>query len=299
MNTIDLYLGNTLKRFTGPSNWSEVTAHQAIGLMRVREQVEGNFSVLFPALQLIYGMKRRDQRWLFDRAFLKRRGYEDEAIVYTVDLGNSLLETLLWVGDIDPAAEFPVPQFRLHDFKFGRPSVWLRHRTVYAGPSAGLGTSTFAEFISAYKAYQDRNWAQLTAVLYRPVNPDALPGHDVRQPFDAYSVEARATRFKQLDPALLSLVQFNFSCTMLLLQRAFKYVFPAEEEPTDQVPTKVRFGKPQKATWLDVAIGMAKLDVTKIEQIEQTNVYLALKVLNEQSRQAAELEAELEKLKKK
>lgn len=255
--------------------------------MRFRNQVQQQPETLFVVLRLLYGMKPRHQRWLYDASFLQRQGVAEDDRELILEQGQNLLDTLNWIGQEDDQATFP-KRFRLYDFQFGSPLVLLRRcafRTMYKGPGEGLRDCSFEEFMFADKAYRDGDLPRLAAILYRP------RVHDERVPLDRSQVEARTRLFGRLDPALLERIAFSYSCTLSLLQRIFKYVF-LKSQPSD-------VDKKPSGNWLDVAIGMAKLDVTKIREIEQINVYLALKVLNEQSRQAEEMEKEIEKMKRK
>jgi len=254
--------------------------------MRLRAVVDSKPESLFVALPLLYGLKRRHQPWLFDINFLRRQGIDEEHLPQLLEHGQNLLNTLTWIGDVDPDATFP-KLFRRFDFHYGTPLVWFRqltNRTRYHGPESGLGNCQFDEFMAADRAYRDGNLPMLAAILYRPLKA----GH--RTPLDLKECQARAVLFAALEPALLERIRFAFGCTMLNLQRIFKHVFPKSEESTADKNKK-------PGTWLDVAIGMAKFDVTKIRDIEQINLYLALKVLNEQIKQAEAMESNLAKMK--
>ncbi|GAB3550519.1 hypothetical protein [Spirosoma fluminis] len=281
--------------FSGPSSWKELTDAQQVALMRIRNQVSTKHEVLFAALRMLYGMKKRHQRWLFDDTFLRYKGLSDEDRALTLQQGISLLDTLSWIAEDDADAVF-VKRFRRYSFQFGSPLVLVKrcfNRTLYVGPGEGLRDCTFEEFMYADKAFKDNNWPRLAAVLYRP----RAAGSAERIPLDTKQIEKREALFTSLDPALLERIAFSHACTLMLLQRAFRFVFPKNQ--SSEEPTAGKSNKKSSDTWLDVAIGMAKHDVTKIPEIEKTNVYLALKVLNDQIRQAEEMDAQLESMKKK
>lgn len=295
--------------FSGPADWSEVSPRHAIGLMRLRAILStrtdtGIPEALFPALRLLYGLKPRHQRWLFDAHFLRTIGLSaDEPTVSlehgsgdgeretALKLGQSLIDTIRWVADTDPGTRFVVPSFRLFDYRFGTLPVLLgrlRHRQVYYAPADALGDSTFEEFASADKAYRDKNLPMLAAILYRPGQTGE------REALNPKSLKVRAARFAHLEPALLHLIAEHYESTKQYLQSCFKHVFPKNLTSDGEKAKKTDKG----GNWLDVAICMAKLDATKIREIEQLNLYLALKVLNEQLRQAEEMEAAVEKMRK-
>lgn len=293
MNTFELHIPGKTIAFSGPSAWHELSDHQTVALMRLRRQVAAKPETLYVGLQLLYGLKRSQLRWLFDERFLRRKGLDELSRLEALELGQNLLATLTWIGQEDAEASFP-KQFRLHDFKYGTLGVLLKRlvaNTVYLAPQAGLGDCTFEEFMFADRAFGESRLPELAAILCRPEDPQK-PGR--RLPLDRAEVDARAALFAQLDPALLERIAFGFGCTKLLLQRAFPLVFPhsTESEPGTN-PKKA------KGNWLDVAVNMAKLDVTKVNQVERVNLYLALKVLNDQIRQAEEMEQKLETMRKK
>ncbi|QIP14749.1 hypothetical protein G8759_20070 [Spirosoma aureum] len=293
MNTLELYIKGKLHRFSGPSSWSELSNQQAVSLMRLRAQVQTKPETLFVAIKLLYGMNHRQQQWLFDERFLRRKKLDEESILLTLDMGQQLLDSLDWIGQDDSAASFPA-SFQLYDYQFGTPRIWLKrllHKQRYAGPKAALSSCTFAEFMFADKAFREGKLALMAAILYRPVLIDAP---EEPQPLDRDGIEARARLFARLDAALLERIAFAYGSTLLLLQRSFGLVFPQKTESDTTAKKSKKAGN-----WLDVAIGMAKLDVTKVALVEKTNLYLALKVLNEQLWQAEEMERQLEKMKTK
>ncbi|RYC69819.1 MULTISPECIES: hypothetical protein [Spirosoma] len=286
MNTIELWIKGKARLFSGPSGWAELSEQQAIQMTRVRLSIQDHQERVFVALRVLYGMKPRDQRWLFDAAFLRRQGLSPEAIDLTLSIGGQLLDTLAWIGE--PDARFP-RRFRVYDFQFGTPRVWLGrlgNRQIFSGPAEALSDCTFEDFMFAEKAFRSNNRPLLAAVLCRPLGKG-------RPALDKDRVANYVSRFARLDPALLERFYFGFGSSLLVLKRHFPQVF----DPPGGSSTNS--GKPTSGSWLDVAINMAKLDVTKIRDIEQTNLYLALKVLNEQIRQADEMKQQLEAVKKR
>lgn len=293
MNRFDLRIRGKQHTFTGPSCWAELSPKQLTALMRLRAQVGEEPGMLFPVLTLLYGMKVRQLRWLFDESFLLRQGFSEENVQLTLQQGHALLETLGWIGRNEGLAAFPIRRFRRYDFHFGTPRIWLKrclNRKRYRAPGEALENATFAEFMCADKAYKDKNWPLLAAVLYRPNMPVAR-GLDPRQVFEPQLADARATAFAELDPALLDAIAAGYEDTLRTLQRVFVNVFQTADE--NDAKAKVA------GNWLDVAVGMAKLDVTKIREIEQTNLYLALKVLDRQIREADEMDEKIEQLKQR
>lgn len=289
MNSIELRVNARRYTFSGPSGWAELTTRQAVAITRLRQRVGRQPETLFTTLQLLYGIKPRQQRWLFDDDFLRRKGLPETNRLLILAQGQELLDSLRWIGETNPAPVFP-PSFRRYDYRFGTGAVLIRKlfcRTCYRGPAEGLGTATFETFIAADKAYRDGNLPRLAAVLYASRQGE--------------SQQHREALFASLEPALLHLIADRFASTLLHLQRCFKFVFPEKlSSKTENVgkPHLSFFDNGQTGTWLDVAIGMAKMDVTKIPEIEQTNLYLALKVLNEQLRQATQMETEIAKMKR-
>ena len=297
MNTIEIYISPkrgkpSVLHLIGPSCWKELSHRQAIALTRLRTRVDAQPETLFVALRLLYRLKPRHQRWLFDVNFLRTQSVPADELPLLLEHGQNMLDTLHWIGQEDSDASF-LQCFRRYDFHYGTPRIWIKqalNRTPYQGPADGLGNSTFAEFMAADKAYRAGNLPLLAAVLYRPAEASGE-----RIAFDDKAAKARAVLFADLEPALLDRIAFSFGCTMLNLQRIFRHVFP--KKPTAEEVHAEKTDKTNPGTWLDVAIGMAKFDVTKIHEIERINLYLALKVLNEQIKQADLMEAHLEKMK--
>lgn len=296
MNTFGLSIKGRLRNYAGPSCWKELTDRQSVVVMRVRTQVAQDRSCLFPLLKILYGMPFGVQRWLFDDIYLRRKGLEWDEIDTTLRKGQLLLDSLNWIGQDDADAVFPV-RFRRYSFQYGSPAVLLRqliNRRRYFGPGPGLENCTFEEFMFADLAFQKRDWAKLAAVLYRPAG--SLP-QDNREPFDRYQVEARSQQFAALDAALLERIAFGYACTLVRLKKFFPLIF---QSPTDTQGESAGQKSTQKQnTWLDVAINMVKLDVTRVAEVEKQNLYLALKVLNEQIRQGEEMQEQIDKMNQK
>jgi hypothetical protein len=284
MNTIELYIRGKRKVFSGPSCWAELTPRQAVGVARLKASAADQPELLFAGLRLLYGMKPSHQRWLFDRLFLLRKKLSAEQIEKALLQGQSLLDTLLWLGEPDPEARFMVQRFRRLDFHYGRPGILLRRLIDfrrYYGPADAMTESSFGEFMFAEAAFSTGNRALLAAVLYRPKG----------EVFSRQRVDARLKRFTGLDAGLLGCIEQNYLDTKRRLQRRFPNVFPAHLSESSSTPAA-----PAKPTnWLEIAIGLAKLDPTKIPDIEKQNLYLVLKVLDEQIRQADELDRQLAK----
>ncbi|QIP15696.1 hypothetical protein G8759_25210 [Spirosoma aureum] len=298
MNTFELYISTQRGAgfrlpFTGPSSWDEVSVKQAVAIMRWRAVANSQPATQFAVLQMLYQMKPKQQRWLFDERFLRQQGLDDDDRATFLEYGQSVIDLIRWAGETEPGADFLVKKFRRFDFRYGTPGVLLRrlwYRKQYFAPAEALGDCTFEEFICAEKAYRTDKLAELATVLYRPQRQGE------REAFSSKTLAERTALFADLDPALLQLIASQFDASLQYLQSCFRYVFPKKQVIEGaEVP---KTNKPA-GNWLDVAINMAKLDATKVGLIEQLNLYLALKVLNEQMRQADELEKQLEKAKNK
>jgi hypothetical protein len=289
-------------RYSGPANWGEVNPAQAVGLFRFRRLITQEPASLFPALKLLYGMQPKHQRWLFDGDLLRKQGMVDpepmpefddvgEYIIpdriLTLQMGLKLIDTVRWVGLTEPGHDWIVKSFSPLDFKYGSVPIELKrvmNQMRFYAPSAGLGDATFREFMLADKAFEDRNLTRLAAILYRPGSPGK------RNELDVDTMDGRARVLAIAEPALLELIASQFQACKEYLRKCFPHVFLRAEEGAQQSNTGGKRGN-----WLDVAINMAKLDATKVPQIEQLDLYLAMKVLDEQMRQAEELEAEMQK----
>lgn len=284
MNQLELTINGKRYRYCGPSTYAELSPRQAVGLARLRTNLRNEPGMQIAALKLIYGIGRRQLRWLFDEPYLRYHGLEGEELTLTLAQGAALLQTINWVYDPDTTARTLIPSFRLFDYRFGSVRVLLSRLLYlrrYKGPTDGLGSLTFGEFMWADAAYRSGNHARLVAILYRPWG----------EGWDADRVEARAERFRSLDSGLVAAIVRQYEDALRYLARVFPAVFPR----TDPGGPKAKASKSAASGWLDVSIAMAKMDVTKIGDIERTNLYLALRTLNQQIRQAEELEASLSK----
>ena len=295
MKTVEITIRGKCSQYTGPSCWGELTPTQAVACIRLRQLSAEKPEALFPALKLLFGVSNRKLRWLFDYNYIRFKGLSDDEQTDHLSQGLELIKELNWIGAPDPDAHFGLPGFRLYDYYFGRPSVWLkqfRYPDWFMGPGAALSNCTFGEFMVADQAYRDGDFVRLTAVLYRPA--EQLAGRMVRVLFDHDTLDRRAELFTRLDPAVVSLVAQNFGDSLLVIAPYFRNVFQKADE--QQRKTK-KSAAPFR--WLDVIISMSQLDVTKIPLIEQQNVYLVLKTLDTQIRQAEEEEKRLDELKQK
>ncbi|OIN59815.1 hypothetical protein [Arsenicibacter rosenii] len=284
MHTINLKTPDYDLFFTGPSAWHELSAGQRIALMRLRERLSDAPESIFPALTLLFGMKRRHLRWFFDERWLRYKGFDPEEISLLLQQGQSLLELVSFVMRPDEKAGF-LPRFSRYSYRFGTPAVLigrLFRRQVWCGPAPAMTDATFGELMFADRAYRAADNATLTAILYRPAK------NGVRGPFDPDGADKRAAIFRSLDPAIHAAVRHSFESTIAVLARAFPHVFsPAEGEKNQP-----------SAGWLDVALSMAKYDPTRIREYEQTNLYLTLRALDMQLRADQQQQKELEKLRR-
>lgn len=293
MKTVEINLRGKHKQYVGPSCWGELTPGEAIACIRLRKLANEKPEAYFPALKLLFGVSNRTLRWLFDYNFVRYKKLSEQEQTEHFSQGLALVNDLSWIGNPDPDAHFSLPGFRLYDYQFGRPSLWVKQllcRTWYMGPEAALSNCTFGEFMVADQAFRAGDFAKLTAALYRPVQ--LLVGRRVRIPFDHDTLEERTELFAGLDPAITSLVAQNFGDTLLMIAPHFTDVFKKSDGQESNKKTA-------PFHWVDVVINMAQLDVTKIPLIEQQYLYLVLKTLNTQIRQAEEETDRLEELKQK
>lgn len=277
MNQFELHVNGQLRRFCGPSTWSELSPRQAVGLARLRVGLAHEPGLAIAALTMLYGVKATQLRWLMDEAFLRYHGIDGDELELTLGMGAELLSTLQWVGEADPQARFVVNRFRVNDYRFGTPMVLLKRilqRTTYHGPSDGLGSLTFGEFMWADAAYRRGDSVELAAILYRPSG----------QVFDKAGVQKRTKAFGNLDAGLVATITRQYEDSLRYLARCFPHVFPQSATPESKKTPANR----KSAGWLDISLAMAQLDVTKIPGIESTNLYLALKALDRQLQQAEE-----------
>ncbi|RYC69748.1 hypothetical protein [Spirosoma sordidisoli] len=246
--------------FRGPASWDELTPRHFLQLLNWRVKLGGEPAGRWVLLQLWYGIRYRHTRLLDDdqRAWL---------ISYL-------------------------------DFLDERPERWmlpcLRVRLRrYIGPGDGLQHLTFAEFMhaeAARKRYeadgQPADLAELVAALYRPkARFFETAGDGARTLFDRRTLDTQTADMATLPGAVQLGVLMNYMGCLDRFPDQFEYLF----KPSDQ-------GGQEGGSWLDVGISLARQTgaLGTFAQLEQSNLYLVLTMLDALMKENEQLKAKLQ-----
>ena len=249
------------RKFIGPSSWEEITPKHFLQLLNWRVQLGGEPAGRFVLLQLWYGIRYRDFRLLSD----------DDRVF--------LLSHL--------------------DFLDQRPERWmlpqLRVNTrLYVGPGDGLEQLTFAEFMYA-QAARDRfmatglisNLSDLAAALYRSKAIFWQKAGDAqRSLFDSRRYDLESRNMSRLPETVLQGILMNYEGCLDRFPEQFEYLFKSSSE-----------SESEGGTWLDVGLGLARQTgaLGTFAELERSNLFLVLTMLDAIMKENAELKAKLDK----
>jgi hypothetical protein len=239
-------------RFSGPGAWSDLTPKWY--RQWVRWQRKGAPHVgLYALLRIWYKLKKKHLDLLDD----------DQRAVLVDTLFSFLSER---------PSHWMQPRLR----------VWLRR---YRGPGDRLQHLTFGEFMFAESARSgigetptNEQMAELAAALYRPYQAGA---QGERSALDKGAFDRQIKRFSYLSTDTLQGVLINYyGCHDQLVAR-FENLYPKTKTESSE----------EGGSWLDVGLNLARQTgaLGTFNQLEQTNVYLVLSVLDSVMREQAEL----------
>lgn len=142
------------------------------------------------------------------------------------------------------------------------------------GPGSALEHLTFGEFMAAETARQQEDTAMLGAVLYAPAG---------KRRFDPAAIERRLGRFTRQHKADLNSILINYLGCMDALAERFRFVF----RPGN--------GEGAAGSWLDIGLSLARQTnaLGTYTDLESTNIYLVLPVLDAILKEQAELEKKM------
>lgn len=172
-----------------------------------------------------------------------------------------------------------------------RPDQWMLPRLRvflhrYRGPGNRLEHLSFGEFVYAESTRSGLDeqptkaqLAELAAALYRPYQPGAA---GQRLGFNRASLDSQIKRFGWIPMETLEGIRINYFGCIDQLSPRFPFVYP-----------KSSGGGEEPCSWLDVGLSLARQTgaLGTFHQMEETNVYLVLSVLNDVLREQAELAA--------
>jgi hypothetical protein len=178
-----------------------------------------------------------------------------------------------------------------------RPSHWLQPRIRigwrrYQGPGDRLQYLTFGEFMFAESARQSfseeptpEQTAELAAAIYRPYDSKREGG---RSAFDGVTYDQQIRRFGRLPIDVLHGILINYyGCHDQLVTR-FEHLYSKRKVESSD-------GSGSSTGWLDVGLNLARQTgaLGSFHELERTNVYLVLTVLDNVMKEQAELDEKM------
>lgn len=144
----------------------------------------------------------------------------------------------------------------------------------YRGPDDGLGNITYSEFMHAetflhrFDTNNDSKWlAMFLATLWRPVKNGTV------EPFNQDKLERRAKMLSKVKPHIILAIRWYYSGCKAFLAKEFPLTFsPSVSTAKPSDPFK---------GYLDLANTLSSSDATKVESLLNTNIYFALRALED------------------
>lgn len=283
MRRIQIIIGDKEHVFTGPTSYSEVKNDMIFRLMRLIKDSNKKPSLLLLVPQVIYSIPNDIMQVFLDAKKIARRGKayitdSDEDPDSLILLFEQLLKTCEWV------------------LTTSAPTNWLYNKVkvgnnMLFAPKDKLADLTFGEFFFT-EQYAREDPAKLCALLYRTKRWPSWTGvkNQPRQAFELSEVIRKAALFEGDKQAeFRSYVQWNYSGMVEHLASIFKHAFqkPTGDPGSNPVPSS--------SPWLDAALSMSEGNPVTFEKFEKTNLFLALKILDNRIKANKELEAAYKK----
>lgn len=254
MNNITILINKKKLSYEGPASYDECTSVQYQQLIRLRQRLVLDAHAQFLILRLVYDIPERYVQYFFDKDAMRILGVTDEEEQdYLTAQGVALLQTCDWVFTGEMPSKWIIKQ------------AYIRNGSTVYGPADQLTDLTFEDFMFAELYYTQRNFGKLMAVLFRLIhrptksrlllNPDRIANH--------------AEGFSNMTSWMQEAVYFNYEGCRRYLAGCFKHVFRISSEKNTEA-----------GTWLDVAIGMAGDDPRKFNDLKKENMYIVLKMLD-------------------
>lgn len=276
MRQIEVKINGKSHVYRGPSMWSEVPANMVLSLIKlVKESRKKNFLFLVIP-QLLYGIPYDIMQIFTDPKRGKRFQSENDDDPETlIMLGEQILDTCRWIFTEQPPTKWLIPQLSLGT------------RMFYA-PKDKLADMTFGEFFFT-EQYIGHDAAMLCAILYRGKKWPSWSGvkNNPRKDFDLDQAvrDAEIFRLAKHDE-FRSYVEWNYAGMIANLAAAFPNAF---QKPNPDAPAApARSGS---SPWLDAALSMSEGNPIVFEKFEKTNLFLALKMLDDRIKQNKAQEA--------
>lgn len=271
MQEVQLISRGVVKTFKGPSTWGELTKSQFMAAIAAKNRINDNFKQAIVLTQILFSIPLT-----LIKQLTTVQAYQLAGVMNFLFLEKA--EIKAWHLSV----------------------IKIKNGDDLFGPSDTLGNICFGELMFAdlsLKKYKETkaelHLENLVAILFRP-GGDAqfeLTG-DKREPFNKSLVDIRRKRnFEKITQVQKQAVLINYIGCRELMSKSFKHVFPQAEPEAEPVKST--------ETWLDVAIQLARKEnaLGTIKDVEITNAWLVLKVLDKVIMESKEMQAEMNKLK--
>lgn len=283
MRRLQIIIGDKEHVFTGPTSYSEVKDEMILRLMRLIKDSKSKPSLLLMIPQIVYNIPMNIMQIFLDAKRISRRGKtyitdSDEDPDSLILLFEQLLKTCEWA------------------LTTGAPTNWLFDKVkignnMFFAPKNKLADLTFGEFFFT-EQYAREDPAKLCALLYRTKKWPSWTGvkNQPRKKFDLQEVISNSRYFQgEKQEEFRTYVQWNYSGMVDHLAAIFPNAF---QKSTAELGSVQGSGS---SPWLDAALSMSEGNPVTFEKFEQTNVFLALKILDNRIKSNKELEAAYKK----
>jgi len=257
--------------YKGPDKWAELTKAQFMLVMNAKATLSDSFKQAILLVQLLFAVKLQSIKKL--------------TTVQAIQLAG--IVNFLFEGDQEMGA-------------WHVPKILRRMKEPLYGPGNKLANITFAEFMFAdicvenyLKTKDEKFLNQLIGVLFREGNEkQKFETGDIRFEFNKAKIDAVVLEAEKFSQAIKNAVLINYLGCKKALIKPLKNVFPDRKEQQDEKPG-------QSQSWLDVAIQLARKEhaLGSLYEIEKSNAFLVLKVLDKVIAESVEMQEELNSLK--
>lgn len=273
MQTISLINRRSKKTqdFKGPASWADLSKAQFMLVMNTKATLNDVFKQAILLVQLLFGIPLKSMKELNAIQAIQVAG----------------VVNFLFEGDQEMSV-------------WHVPKILRRMKEPLYGPGNKLANITFAEFMFAdicvenyLKTKDEKFLNQLIGVLFREGNQKQLEETgDIRFEFNKAKIDAVVLEAEKFSSAIKNAVLINYLGCKKALIKPLKNVFPDRKEQEVSQPG-------QSQSWLDVAIQLARKEhaLGSLYEIEKSNAFLVLKVLDKVIAESIEMQEELNRLK--
>jgi hypothetical protein len=277
MRRIQIIIGGKEKEFTGPNTWAEVDPVMAVRLFNLVKVALTKKHLLYAVPMLLYKIPLSTLKLFIDARISARKyqaGDDDENPETFLLMGEDLLESCKWVYSEDPPTTWLLKHINVGSF--------LKPKFLDACADRLHGL-TFGEFIFT-ETFAARDPAKLCAVLYRKRSwwpRDRKRGAFIHDDIERFAKVLGEQQFN----TVRNLVAWNYAGMVKHLHRTFTHVFAPPGELDLATETS-------NAQWVEAALAFTDNDSQKFHALEQEDLYLALKMINNRIAQNKERERE-------